>query len=296
MNIDPSVNVVVFELNRNGKTETVMAQGNTKAADCVQKVWLELKQKHRITEAEVNQIYSEWEPSADDIAFIEQIFPKIKVSYSFERPLTDDWDAAMADAAQIMARSMSKETNQATASDANSAELLPVLRNADSFSDIVASRPLIPGLALFLANVGPTSRGTLGIEYVMLGKLEQEQIDPEELWKHSFDNLMKGLSVNVAKDGEQSFFILKRQGGMASGAIGLADFRENVVGWIGSNRAIIGIPDPDTLIICAANSPLLSRIQQQILNSKYSGPVNLTPALLLLDNDRLSLDRKREIP
>jgi hypothetical protein len=52
--------------------------------------------------AAVKRIYSEWEPSSEDQAFINTTFPGVQVTYSFSRPPSDGWEKALRDAEQVI--------------------------------------------------------------------------------------------------------------------------------------------------------------------------------------------------
>lgn len=85
---------------------------------------------------------------------------------------------------------------------------------------------------------------------------------------------------------------------MARRPLRCPDFLDSAAEWTGSQRLMVGIPDPDTLLLCAAGSPVVRRVQEATLGSQYAGAVDLTPCLLFLDHGRLSLEanvRSREI-
>jgi hypothetical protein len=106
-------------------------------------------------------------------------------------------------------------------------------------------------------------------------------------------NLASSLQVDAADLDGQLLFILNREQGMAASAIALPHFSDRAAEWTGSQRLMVGIPDPDTLLLCAAGSPVVWHIQAATLGSQYVGAVNLTPCLLLLDHGRLSLEARR---
>jgi|ERR1043165_221146 hypothetical protein len=100
MNADPSVNVVVFEVSVNGSLEKLVGDGPTRADNCVQVVWKALATEHGVRPSGVRRIYSEWDPSVEDKAFIDATFgANVEVTYSFPRPSSNDWDRAMREVA-----------------------------------------------------------------------------------------------------------------------------------------------------------------------------------------------------
>ncbi|HET6251685.1 MAG TPA: hypothetical protein VFE47_28630 [Tepidisphaeraceae bacterium] len=101
MSADPTWNVVVFEVAVGRTLDKLVGHAPTRSAQCVQTVWRELSQTNRVSPQAVQQLYSEWEPSAEDKAFIEATFnPQIRVTFSFARPADGNWDRALREAAQ----------------------------------------------------------------------------------------------------------------------------------------------------------------------------------------------------
>jgi hypothetical protein len=158
---------------------------------------------------------------------------------------------------------------------------------------VAAHRALAPGLGVFLAEVGTTPRGMIGIDYVTVARLEERSGDAGRLWRQAYSNLASTFKVEAAEFDGQPLFILRRAEGMAASAIALPDFSDSAAEWTGSRRLMLGIPDPDTLLLCAAGSPVVRHLREATLGSPYAGAVNLTPCLLLLDHRRLSLEARR---
>jgi hypothetical protein len=289
MNVDPSINVVVFAVG-DGKGEPFVGQGLTQAADCIKNVWLDIQRQHGIRPNDVREIYSEWQPSPEDMSFLDATFPSdLKLSYSFKRPADGNWDRAFADVKAIIAKSL--EAKQAAQQPGPL--LIPVLRNIDDFTQMVVHRRLIPELGIFLASVGPTPRGTIGIDYLMSAKARSENMNLNALWNEAFSNLKMGLNVSAAGRNNERYFIVKRQGNIASSALALPDFFEQAMQWVGNREIQIAVPDPDTLLLCAARSPVARDLKNAALQSQYVGAVHLTPCVLLLENGKLSLQAKR---
>jgi hypothetical protein len=294
MKLDPSVNVVVFEVRRGLKMDKLVGEGRTRDPNCISAVWSELQRKHVVKASKVRRVYSEWQPSAEDAAFLKGQFPAdLKVTYSFERPADQQWDKAFAAARQTMLQATAPDAGQAATSEKEGVAPLPVLRDLDGLSPAIAHRTIAPGLGVFLAEVGTTPRGTIGIDYVMAAKLNEPSSDAGRLWQQAFSNLASSLQVDAADLDGQLLFIFNREQGMAASAIALPDFSDRAAEWTGSQRLMVGIPDPDTLLLCAAGSPVVGHIQEATLGSQYVGAVNLTPCLLLLDHGRLSLEARR---
>jgi len=107
MNVDPSTNLVVFEIKGHGEPHVM--SGRTRDEDCIRSAWLATPVTHCTAARKVSRIYSEWQPSVADAAFIQRTFPNAAVTYSFERPGPDGWDAAFAAAARTMAQADSEQ-------------------------------------------------------------------------------------------------------------------------------------------------------------------------------------------
>ena len=61
----------------------------------------------------------------------------------------------------------------------------------------MAHRTLTPGLGVFLAAVGTTPRGTIGIDYVMAAKLDERSHDAGRLWQQAYANLASSLKSTL---------------------------------------------------------------------------------------------------
>jgi hypothetical protein len=107
---DPSQNVVVFELLINQRLEQITDAGETKANDCVQQAWDRVRSRIGAVATDVKEIWSEWEPSAEDLAFLAVTFPGVQLTYSFERPTPDRWDAAMESARRTLREALDESS------------------------------------------------------------------------------------------------------------------------------------------------------------------------------------------
>jgi hypothetical protein len=95
MNTDSSENVVVFEVLIGRRLQKLLGEGSTTAVDCIRRVWDELTSAFGLRPEGVRRVYSQWEPTPEDRAFIAAEFPpSVKVTYSFRRPPVHDWGQA----------------------------------------------------------------------------------------------------------------------------------------------------------------------------------------------------------
>jgi hypothetical protein len=295
MNEDPAVNVVVFEVVRDGESQKLVGDGPVRAADCVRQVWLTVRQQSGARAEDVRQVYSEWEPSAEDKAFLDATFPpQTQVTYSFARPPDDGWEQALAEAARSIHEAMQKKAAEEMLSrpPGTRDDLLPVLRTydpADAFAEVVVHRPVGANLAVFLAHVRPTPRGTQGIDYLMRKKLEESGGDAEDCFTAAWTNLARGLRVDAYDVEGERVFGLSRPGGLSSSALGLPDFYANATGWVGAKEFFVAIQNPDALLIAPMGSPATPKLQAAVEQSDYWGAVYLTPACYCWDEAGLRL-------
>lgn len=111
MSADANFNVVVFSVVLNGETFEVVGHAPTRADNCVRSCWAAATAQRGIKPSDVQKIYSEWEPSELDKAFLDATFAKdLKVSYSFDRPSTDEgWERAIREAQQTIQNRLDKK-------------------------------------------------------------------------------------------------------------------------------------------------------------------------------------------
>jgi hypothetical protein len=297
MNADTSVNVVVFEVELEGRLEQRVGQGRTRADDCIRQVWADLNAKEPLRPEGVQRIYSEWEPSAEDKAFLDATFSEqCQVTFSFKRPATTaGWDEATRQVEEQIRQATARRIAEEEFARPNHAldDLLPVLRTAepdDDISQMIVNRPVGPGLSFFLAHVNWTPRRTIGTRYVMNHDVESLGGSAEELMAIACRNLASGLQVeSVEVEGERAFLV-KHPMDMGASAIGLPDLHGNASRWADADGLFVGFPDPSVLfVIGRSNTMAIARVRQAILTSDYWGAVALTPACYRLNATGLEL-------
>ena len=109
---DVSVNLVVFEVRVGRGLETVVGQAPTRSAHAIELAWAACSARSNIQPSDVRQVYSEWQPSLEDTAFLEATLSGAAVTYSFARPAEDDnegWDLALREAALAVERSVARK-------------------------------------------------------------------------------------------------------------------------------------------------------------------------------------------
>lgn len=93
--IDTDTNSVVFEY-RQGDSENIKqikGKTETRSTDGIQELW-EAKNPEVAPES-ITRILTEWQPGAEDSAFITSTFPTARVKYQFARPETEEgWASA----------------------------------------------------------------------------------------------------------------------------------------------------------------------------------------------------------
>lgn len=108
MNTDPTRNLFVFEVQKDGALRRFGGHAPTRDSDCLRRVWAALAPQG-IDPRTVRRLYSEWELSKEDKQFAIQTFPVAQLSYSFVRPRDDQWDTAMAAASKVMQAAATKQ-------------------------------------------------------------------------------------------------------------------------------------------------------------------------------------------
>lgn len=104
--LDPEQNHVTFHLVVDGKEIAVSGVAPARAVDSVSALWHVLCREHGLSAGDVREIYSEWEPATEDLAFCDQTFPDdAQLGYTFARPDEGGWDDALAKAARVIAAS-----------------------------------------------------------------------------------------------------------------------------------------------------------------------------------------------
>jgi hypothetical protein len=202
VDLDPGRNHVVFAVSDG---EDPVIDVPAPADDGIRQAWLVAVRDHGVVAHAVREVFTEWEPSPADGAFIELTFPGVAVSYAFPRPADGDWDAAYAAARRTIAE------RSGTAPDApdhdtpehdgvpDGGTLLPILRTttlpgAESTLAILPHRYLVPGrLAVTLARVAPTPHGTLGMTHLTYAQLGGDDLDA--LLATAYAGVQRGLSV-----------------------------------------------------------------------------------------------------
>jgi hypothetical protein len=304
MSADASANVVVFEIEVGGRLEKRIGQGPTRSGDCIRRVWTDLSANEPLRPEGVRRIYSEWEPSAGDKAFLDATFPEqCQVTFSFARPATAaGWDEAMRQVEEQIRRATAGRVGEEELSEPNDQldDLLPVLRTieqGDGFAAMTVNRAVGPGLGFFLAHVNWTPRRTIGTRYVMKHDVESLGKSADELMALACRNFASGLQVEAAEVEGERVFVVKHPLDMGASAVGLPDFHANASRWVGADELFIGFPDPSALFVTGmSNTKAIARTRQAVLTSDYWGAVALTPACYRLDAAGLNLIAARPNP
>lgn len=286
---DPSVNQVVFELAQDGNEPTIVYVP-TVSHDYLQRAWDEIHSTSGATPSDVLHIYSQWEPSNQDGEFLNATFPDVDVTFSFARPEADDgWDQAMEAARTTMIEAAERARLEAEREPV----LLPVIRDLDTMAQSMAHVLLTKDHALVLARVGPTPDGYLGIVYVMDERTGGGQGPTNDDWNEAFSNLSEGLAIQAAEIDGLEFILIQRDGGFGAAAVGLPGFFEQATSWTESPVVHVGIPDPNTLFVCGASTPVAAKIRELTLGTTYEGVLSFTPTLIEVSDKGISTIAKR---
>ncbi|MFQ3592266.1 MAG: hypothetical protein SNJ82_03635 [Gemmataceae bacterium] len=290
MQADPAMSVVVFQLVSPEGPIARATHGIAPHDDFLRQAWQCVAEQYGALAADVRQIYSEWEPSEADLAFVDATFPKgIDLSFSFRRPRSsEEWPAALA-AAQATIR---EKLQQAPAPG----ELLPVVRDLDILSQAVVHRPLTPELGVFLAYVSMTPQQTLSIHYLTNQQLADSPLPLDETFRLAFENLIAGLKIEAGTAGLEKVFTVRHSHDLAVAALALPDFLANAQQWAGVERVFLAFVEPGVLYLTAdADGPFASRMRRAVQTSDYYDAVSLTPSCYLLGPDGFTLLTRRTV-
>lgn len=300
MNVDPTQNLVVFDL---GGPEPHLVKTPTRAEDGIRQAWFALPVDHHADAGRVARIYSEWQPSAADEEFIRRTFPAADVTYTFPRPRPDEWDAALAEARRVMAQAAAEaeaeRAREAMEHVSRTGETLPVLWSRSSpkaeMLDLLPHREVVPGqLYLTVATVAPTPQGTIGMVHLTVAGLGDRAFG--EVLVESWGNLVRGLRVDGYLDQDQPerghLIVVQREGTHASSAVALPDFHQRMSAALGDARLLIGLPDPDTVLITRQDSGWVDDLQQAVLTSTCPAG-ELVPTVLAAEPSGLRVVAER---
>lgn len=286
MDTDVTRNVVVFRLKRG---RAAVANAPTQADDSVRQAWATVEQETGARPKDVLELHSEWQPSAADAEFIATTFRKARFTFNFTRPDEDGWEAAFAEARQIVERAGDDEASRRMDQVDHDGELLPVLwSNASAkrqMLDLLPHLPIVPGrVFVSVATVAPTPRGTIGMNHITHGGLAGRSFD--DLVTQAAVNLADGLQIDGHRDPERPerghLLVMRRDGPFAASALALPNFHERLAGLIGQDRFLVGVPEPDTLLATADNSGWVDELRRAVLESPCP-PSEMVPTLLAVD-------------
>jgi hypothetical protein len=309
MNTDPATNVVVFLLRR-GDGQPVVADGPTLADDCVRRAWATVSQQHRAASDEVAAVHSEWQPAPADLVFIQQTFPAARLTYNFARPGPHGWEAAFAEAHRVMAQAqgerqrdqMSDQAAESMRHVADHGELLPVLVSASSprrhLLEYLPHQELVPGrLFVTLATVAPTPRGTIGMNHLTHAELGQRSF--ADLMAAAAATLTTGLRIDGHADEAHpergSLLAVRRDGPFAASALALPGFAERMAGLVGDADLVVGLPEPDLLLVAGARSGWVEDVHRAVVTSPCPTS-ELVPTVLALQPSGVRVLAERPEP
>ena len=281
MDTDPTRNTVVFA-TADGRYQVVEVPA--RADDGVRQAWRTAVAEHGLTEPDVSEVYAEWEPSAADGAFLELTFPGVAVSYTFARPAGDGWDAAFDAARRTIA---ARQPAAATPDD-----LLPILRSTAlpgtaGTLELLPYRMVVPGrLAVTLARVGLTDRGTIGMHHVTNAQLGTGDFDAA--LDTARDALRRGLQVTRRSGDTGDVIQLHRDGYLAGSAVVLPDFHEFVSGLLSAYDLVAAIPCPDDLFVAAAGTGAAEILARMVAESPQQS-AEMLPTLLRMTGPDIEL-------
>jgi hypothetical protein len=181
-----------------------------------------------------------------------------------------------------------KEAEQNMQHVAEHGELLPVLWSHASpkreVLDFLPRQSVVPGrLSVALATVAPTPRGSIGMNHLTHAGLEGRSFG--DLMAAAAENLAGRLSVDGHADPQRpergQLLVVRRDGPFGASALVLPGFHGRMSGLVGHDQLLVGVPDPDTLLVTGVNSGWVDEVERAVLNSPCP-PAELLPTMLSL--------------
>jgi hypothetical protein len=300
VNTDPTVTMVAFEIR--GHDKPYVSSGPTRADDAIRQAWEATPVKHRREAARVTRVYSEWQPSAVDVEFIRTTFPAAALTYTHLRPAADGWDAALAAAGDEYAKHEAMQRAASMTHVAETGELVPILWSQTSprigSLQVLPHFELVPGrLYVAVATVALTPSGSIGMNHLATGGLDGRSFD--DVFRTACDSLARGLSIDGRTDEQRpdkgQFLTLRRAASFASSAVALPGFAERMLSILGGERLIVGLPEPDSLLVARADSPWASDVRAAVASSTCPSS-ELVPCVLEMDTSGARMVAERGMP
>lgn len=302
-------NVVAFRYGA-GDDEVAVTDVPARADNGISQAWQKVIGQHPNLTNKIVAVYAEWEPTAADYEFMSWNFPNLpEVSFSFARPESGDWDAALQQAAATRTAAMQKKHAQeamgnldATLTDPEAREpvAIPMLRMVTSPPPMSAYRTLIPNqLYVLVARVAPTPHGTLGLNWVLQNESVGADVAFDDLLEEAFANLAAGLQITgYSTNGSDT--IVEFTGDdtvhMPASAIASPNFREEMASVLGGDRFLAGITSHDTLHVVRADSDPSTAALEEIVFAHEQQHEDLVPTLLLIEPDGMQILAQRGKP
>jgi hypothetical protein len=163
--------------------------------------------------------------------------------------------------------------------------LLPVLRREDPdsiYAQTIVHRPLGAGVGVYLAQVGPTPRGTIGINYVLQHQTDWKSTSVHEAFETAWRNFKADLKISGIKNDGATFFSVEHPSGVAAAALGLPGFRDEASQWVGSSELFIAVLNPSTLLVAAPGGLAEKQLRATTHQYTETGAVDLDPGCYIL--------------
>ncbi|MFF3225739.1 hypothetical protein ACFYV7_23285 [Nocardia suismassiliense] len=293
--VDPTESVVVFMVGPD-PDDGFLAMVHTQDDHAVQRAWQELVAEHNIRAEQVTAVVAEWQPSAADAGFIEQTFGEVDLSYLFDRPAADGWDAAFAAArvalqAEIERRDADPAAMALIEESTKDGVVLPVLRSrslpgSDIVRDAMEYLPLGDHVYATLARMAKTPRGTIA-QTPLLNHEFADHDDVVTQFSNAAIALADGLSLEGwdTEDGPIAR-VFRQDSFQGSSAILLPRFHSWVAEATGWQELVVAVRCPDELLVTPADSPMAERLRRDISNAEPEC-AELRPTLFRVTGDGL---------
>jgi hypothetical protein len=108
----------------------------------------------------------------------------------------------------------------------------------------------------------------------------------EDAYAEAARNLVGGLRVDAHNDHTRpekgTLMVMRRELSFASSAVALPDFHQQMGAALDDDRLVVGLPDPDTVLVASAGSEWAYDVEQMVMQSPCPDS-ELVPCILAFE-------------
>jgi hypothetical protein len=136
-------------------------------------------------------------------------------------------------------------------------------------------------LHLAVAKVAAAAQGRIGMSHLTFAALDGRSFD--DVLATAESALVEGLRVDGHGDsGKGRLLVIRRDGPFASSAVALPDFHRQMAAALGDAKVLVGLPDPETVLVTRMDSGWVDQLRHAVLASPCPSG-ELVPSILAFD-------------